>query len=133
MLGERSRAGGGADVREITYDSHDAFFFFFPQKGKKKKCDGCCEVTGRDTWVLEPEQEVKAKASRPERSSRCIRLSASKVRVAACLYLGLELSAVLGVSCGRRHRAPALQRIVRRCPFFGIESFLSCLGLHLSK
>lgn len=34
-MGERSRAGGGADVREITYDSHDAFFFSSKRKGKK--------------------------------------------------------------------------------------------------
>lgn len=118
MLGERSRAGGGADVREITYDSHDAFFFL----KKKKKVDtamlpsgGCGEVTGKDTSVSEPEQEVKAKASRLERSSRCIRLSTFKVRNAACVHLGLGMSVVLSVSCRRRHTAP--ERIGFYCPY----------------
>lgn len=65
--------------------------------------DGCYEVTGRDTRVSEPQQEVKAKASRLERSSRCIRLSTSKVKDAACVLLGHVLSVVHNVCCGRRH------------------------------
>lgn len=68
--------------------------------------DGCSEVTGsRPRWVLEPEQEVKAKASRLERSSTCIRLPIFKVGVAACVHMGLKLSVVLSVTCRRRHTA----------------------------
>lgn len=93
--GERSRAGGGADARKITYDSHDALFFFLKRERKKWKeaailrSDGCREVTGRVTWASEPAREVKAKASRLERSSTCIRLSTFDVRVAVCVHLSL--------------------------------------------
>lgn len=111
---------------------------FFVWKGKKKiedaTSDGCCEVTGRDTWVSEPEQEVKAKASRLECSSRCIKLSTFKVRDAACAHQGLVLSVVLSVSCMRRYTAPQLQRIVCCCPYLRwkvswiVCCYLTCLN-----